>query len=112
MLCRQKSEIEPMLIHTVYFWMADTATPADRDRIVADCRELLTPIPTVRSLHAGIPANTPPRDVVDGSFGVGLTVIFDDVAGSAVYDTHPKHLEFIERNKHAWARVVVYDTLV
>ena len=89
--------------------MADTATNADRNALLRDCRELLPQIETVRSLSAGVPAGTPPRDVVDSTFGVGLTVTFDDLAGAAVYDTHPRHLEFIERNKHAWARVVVYD---
>lgn len=98
-----------MIVHTVYFWMATTATSEDRDRTVADCREILSQIETVRSVYAGAPADTPKRDVVDASFGVGLTVIFDDLAGAAVYDTHPKHLEFIERNKHAWAKVTVYD---
>ena len=90
--------------------MTPEATVADRDQIVADCRTLLMQVPTVRTLYAGIAANTP-RDVVDNSYAVGLTVLFDDKAGYDVYETDPFHLQFIERNKATWTRVVVYDTL-
>lgn len=99
-----------MLIHTVFFWMSPDATPADRDNLLRDCREILPQVETVRSCRAGVPANTP-RDVVDNSYGVGLTITFDDAAGAATYDTHPKHQEFIERNKYSWSKVVVYDAV-
>jgi hypothetical protein len=98
-----------MLIHTVYFWLKPGTSTAERDRLVADCRELLGAIPSVRKLYAGPPAATEQRGVVDGSFGVGLTVLFDDLAGHDVYQPHPLHEKFIERNKAIWDRVVVYD---
>lgn len=97
-----------MFIHTVYFYMQPD-TPAEAlEQLAADCREYLASIPTVRQLWAGPPAGTP-RDVVDNSYGVGLTVIMDDAAGHEVYAVHPRHLEFIARNKAHWARVQVYD---
>ncbi|MBC8137460.1 MAG: Dabb family protein, partial [Fibrella sp.] len=58
----------------------------------------------------GVPAQTP-RDVVDNSFGVGLTVVFEDKAGYDVYETDPLHLEFIAHNKGSWSRVQVYDAV-
>lgn len=97
-----------MFIHTVYFWLNEGTTDAARDQLVADCREYLAKVPTVRQLWAGPPAGTP-RDVVDNSYGVGLTVIMDDAAGHDVYAVHPLHLEFIARNKASWSRVQVYD---
>ena len=50
-----------------------------------------------------------PRDVVDNSYGVGLTVVLDDVKGHDVYQEHPLHKEFIARNKPNWKRVQIYD---
>ena len=69
-----------MFIHTVYFWLKPHCGPVDRDLLLRDCRDSLAKIPTVRSLHAGAPAQTP-HEVVDNSYGVGLTVIFDDQKG-------------------------------
>jgi hypothetical protein len=50
-----------------------------------------------------------PRDVVDNSYGVGLTVVLDNTADHDVYQDHPRHKQFIERNKQHWERVQVYD---
>ena len=97
-----------MFIHTVYFWLKPEATSADREQLVGDCRSYLGKIRTVRHLWTGRPAMTP-RDVVDNSYAVGLTVVLDDSAGHDVYQTDPLHLEFIQRNKQRWARVQVYD---
>ena len=97
-----------MFIHTVYFWLKNGTSPVARQQLAEDCRELLGKIPTVRHLWAGMPAMTA-RDVVDNSYGVGLTVVLDDAAGHDVYQEHPLHKEFIERNKAHWERVQVYD---
>jgi len=97
-----------MFIHTVYFWLKTGTSEEAKRQLAADCREYLAKIPTVRHLWAGASAMTP-RKVVDNSYGVGLTVVFDDVAGHDVYQEHPLHKEFIERNKSHWLRVQVYD---
>jgi len=97
-----------MFIHTVYFWLKDGTSTAARAQLVKDCREYLGKIPTVRHLWTGAPAMTP-REVVDNSYGVGLTVVLDDAAGHDVYQEHTLHQEFIARNKAHWARVQVYD---
>ena len=97
-----------MFIHTVYFWLKE-GTPAEkRDQLILDCYTYLKAIPTVKDLYAGKPAMTP-RDVVDNSYGVGLTVVLDSHQGHDVYQGHPLHLEFIARNKEIWKRVQVYD---
>ena len=97
-----------MFIHTVYFWMQEGAPAAAREQLVNDCRTYLAKIPTVRHLWAGVPAMTP-RDVVDNSYAVGLTVVLDDDAGHDVYQIHELHKEFIARNKPNWKRVQIYD---
>ncbi|MBN8216307.1 MAG: Dabb family protein [Spirochaetes bacterium] len=97
-----------MFVHTVFFWAKPDASEGARRQLETDCRELLTGIPTVKKLIAGAPAMVD-RPVVDNSYTVGLTVHFEDRAGHDVYQTHPIHLKFLERNKATWERVVVYD---
>lgn len=97
-----------MFIHTVYFWLHEGTPDAAREQLIQDCRTLLAQVPTVRQLYAGPAAGTP-RDVVDNSYGCGLTVLFDDREGHDVYQDHPLHQDFIERNKAHWQRVQVYD---
>lgn len=97
-----------MFIHTVYFWLHEGTSEAAVEQLIGDCRTLLTQVPTVKQIWAGPPAHTP-RDVVDNSYGCGLTVVFDDREGHDVYQDHPLHYDFIERNKAIWKRVQVYD---
>src|SRR3954462_14561876 len=85
-----------MFIHTVFFWMKPGTSDAARQQLVADAREYLGKIPTVRHLWAGRPAMTP-RDVVDNSYDVGLCVVLDDSAGLDLYQEHPLHKEFLAR---------------
>jgi len=97
-----------MFIHTVYFWLQPTAGEDAHAQLLQDCRDYLSQVPTVRQLWCGAPAGTP-RDVVDNSYHVGLTVVFDDAAGHDVYQDHALHQDFIGRNREHWARVQVYD---
>jgi hypothetical protein len=97
-----------MFIHTVYFWLKPGTPEEARAQLVRDCREYLGKVPSVRHLWAGLPAMTP-REVVDNSYAVGLTVILDDTSGHDVYQEHPLHKDFIARNKEHWQRVQIYD---
>lgn len=97
-----------MFVHTVFFWLKDTAPGETAGQMIADCGELLTRIETVRHAWMGRPAGTP-REVADNSFDVGLTVVLDDAAGHDIYQEHALHKEFIRRHGAHWARVQVYD---
>jgi hypothetical protein len=97
-----------MFIHTVYFWLKPGTSEDARAQLVRDCRDYLGKVPSVRQLWAGLPAGTP-REVVDNSYGVGLTVVLDDVKGHDVYQEHPLHKDFIARNMEIWLRVLFYD---
>lgn len=99
-----------MFVHTVFFYLKPGAAPSARDQLIRDCRAYLGKIQTVKELIVGVPAMTP-REVVDNSYGVGLTVILEDVAGHDIYQTHPLHLDFITRNKETWESVKIYDYL-
>ncbi len=83
---------------------------ADRDKLVEGVKTL-SKIETIRKLHVGVLASTEKREVVDTSWHVSELMFFDDLAGQAVYQTHPIHLAFIEKYSHLWAKVVVYDAM-
>ena len=97
-----------MFIHSVYFWLKEGTPASEQAALIASCNDLLTKIPSVKQLWAGKPAMTP-REVVDNSYSVGLTVILDDDAGHEVYQKHEKHLEFIAKHKAHWQKVLIYD---
>jgi len=97
-----------MLVHSVFFWLRKSAPKSARAALIKDCLKYLK-TPSVRHLWAGPPADTPERPVIDATYDVGLTVVFDDVKGHDAYQDHPDHLKFIERNKKHWQRVAVYD---
>jgi hypothetical protein len=97
-----------VFVHTVYFWLKAGTSEAAREQLVRDCRDYLGKIPSVRQLMVGVPAMTP-REVVDNSYGVGLTVVLEDSKGHDVYQAHSLHKDFIARNKEWWERVQIYD---
>ena len=98
------------LIHHVFFWLKNPASTADRDELIAGVKTL-GKIETVRELRVGIVADTEKRDVVDKSWAVSEHMQFSDLAGQAVYQSHPIHLEFIKNCSHLWEKVVVYDAM-
>jgi stress responsive alpha/beta barrel protein len=98
-----------MLIHTVFFWLKETAPAGERERLARSCLELLGKVPSVRQIWAGPPANTPKREIIDASYDVGLTVVLDDLPGHDIYQEHPLHKDFIARHKEQWKRVQIYD---
>jgi len=97
-----------MLVHTVFFWLKKSAPRDAARKLAADALKYLN-TPTVAHLWAAPPAKTPPRDVVDSTYDVGLSVVFKTVADHDAYQEHPDHMTFIARNKKHWQRVVVYD---
>ncbi len=97
-----------MLRHQAYFWLKQSGSQEDRELLIAGLRTL-GQIEQVRELHIGVPAATEQRDVVDNSFDVLETMVFDGLDDQATYQTHPIHQKFIADCGHLWLRVVVYD---
>ena len=60
--------------------------------------------------HVGLPASTEDREVVDNSFSVTELLIFASEEDEAIYQSHPKHQDFIDKCGHLWERVLVYDS--
>jgi Stress responsive A/B Barrel Domain len=98
-----------MFVHTVYFWLHDQVSRAQRDAFVAGVRALTT-ISSVRHGYVGIPAPTD-RPIIDRSYSYALVVVFDDLAGHDRYQADPIHDRFRDTCGELWKKVVIYDSV-
>jgi hypothetical protein len=97
-----------MFSHVVIFW-TDPANPKAADELIAGARKYLAPLPGIVHFHIGKMAPSH-RPVVDTSYQVALNVVFDSKQAQDDYQTHPLHLEFVEKVfKLVCKKVVVYD---
>ncbi|MEL6110106.1 MAG: Dabb family protein [Planctomycetota bacterium] len=98
------------LAHHVFFTLNDNSEEAVAS-LLADCKTYLDDHDGVVGFSVGR------RDVelsreVNVEYDVSLHVIFQDRATHDVYQTAPRHLQFIERQKDNWAKVQVCDSLL
>ncbi|QDU57821.1 Dabb family protein [Aeoliella mucimassa] len=98
------------VVHSVYFSLADNSQ-ANVDALIADCNHYLTGHDGVLFFAAGTQGEGFDRPVNDHDFDVALLVVFDNRAAHDAYQTAPRHLEFIEKNKPTWAKVRVFDSV-
>lgn len=97
-----------MFSHIVIFWTrADIPNAAEE--LAAGAEEYLRPIPGILFFHVGRMEGSE-RPVVDQSYQVALNVVFADRAGHDAYQSHPRHLEFVEKVfRRLCDRVLIYD---
>ncbi len=103
--------VAPMLAHMVFFTLNDS-TPENRAKLVGACDEYLDDHDGTVYYSAGAIAEDFDRPVNVRDFDVALHVVFKDKAAHDVYQTHPRHLKFIEENKDTWKQVRVFDSYV
>jgi hypothetical protein len=96
-----------MFSHIVIFW-TDPGQSNAADELLAGAKRYLMTIPGVVNFHAGKMARSH-RDLVDQSYQVALNIQFETKQAQDRYQEHPLHLEFIEKCKALWIKVVVYD---
>jgi Stress responsive A/B Barrel Domain len=103
------AETKSMLAHAVYFTLKDRS-PEGVERQLDACRKYLTDHDGV--VFFGVGTRTPDlsREVNDRDFDVGLHVVFRDRASHDAYQTHARHLQFIDENKVHWSGVRVFDS--
>jgi hypothetical protein len=109
---------QPNFVHTVIFFLKKDAPKEESKVLIADALELLTKVPTVKGIRAGVPAENgtsakekDPQIVAPKDFQVGLVVLFEDADGLASYHKHPLHDKFVERHGKHIEKVIVYDFL-
>ena len=98
-----------MFVHSVYFWLRDDLSPADRAKFVDGIRSLTT-IPDVQLGVIGTPAGTN-REIIDTTYSYALVVTFADAAGQDAYQVHPVHDAFRENCGGSWKKIVIYDAI-
>lgn len=99
-----------MLVHNVYFTLKDNS-PEAVAMLVAACKKYLADHPGVVFFSAGELAKDLQRSVNDLDFDVALSVAFVDKAAHDVYQTAPKHLQFIQECRSNWEEVRVFDSI-
>jgi hypothetical protein len=96
-----------MFSHIVVFW-TDPAQPNAVDELIAGANKLES-VPGVLHLHVGKMVGSA-RPIVDQSYQVALNLVFTDKRAEADYQTHPLHVEFVEKIvKRVCKKVVIYD---
>ena len=97
-----------MFSHLVIFW-TDPANPQAVQDLLAGTERYLRPIPGILHFHVGRMVGSH-RPVVDQTYQVALNVTFSNKQAQDEYQTHPLHVEFVEKVlKKVTKRVLVYD---
>ena len=97
-----------MIGHMVYFTLKDNSPTAVQTLIDAG-RHHLTDHPGITFFAIGTRVPDLQRDVNDKQFDVALQMVFESREAHDVYQTHERHLAFIEENKANWREVRVFD---
>ncbi|MFB0498348.1 hypothetical protein FHW88_002136 [Mucilaginibacter sp. SG538B] len=99
--------LQNTFVHHVHFWLNNKA---DKDKLIEGLNILL-PIPHIRDIHIGVPANTN-RDVIDRSYDLSLLILFDSPEAQEAYQVDPTHIIFAEEYaKPLCSKVVVVDSV-
>ena len=101
---------DPSFVHTVYFWLHNPDSQADRQAFETSLRKFLSRSEFAKTKFIGTPPVST-RDVVDGSFTYSLIVTFESAQAQAGYQKEQPHLDFIEEAAHLWKKVIVYDSM-
>lgn len=97
-----------MFSHVVIFW-TDPGKPGAADALVAGAKKYLNQQRGILHFHVGKMAKSH-RDVVDQSYQVALSIVFDSKSSQDSYQDDPAHHEFVEKVfKPNCKKVVVYD---
>lgn len=97
------------LVHNVFFQLNDP-TPENSRKLVEACHKYLDNHPGVTYFAAGGLVQELDRPVNQRDFDVALCVAFATKEDHDVYQTAPRHLEFIAENKPSWKAVRVFDS--
>ena len=96
------------IAHHVFFTLKDRSE-AKIESLIAACQKYLDNHDGVIGFDVGVRERELDREV-NMDFDVSLHVIFQDRATHDVYQTAPRHLEFIAEQKDNWATVQVFDS--
>ncbi|MCX2718970.1 Dabb family protein [Lentiprolixibacter aurantiacus] len=105
---KTEAEFDPAFVHSVYFWLQNPDSEADRAAFEKAIHTLLENSRYTKTNFLGIPPKSS-REVVDDSFTYNLFVTFESAEAQEAYQVEEAHLAFIEEAQSLWKKVVVYD---
>lgn len=100
---------EKKIAHMVYFTL-EQPTEQNIQALLADMKHYLDSHPGLEYFSCGTLNQELARPVNDRAFHVCLNTVFTNRAAHDAYQEHPRHKEFIERNKPGWKQVRVFDS--
>lgn len=103
------NEFDSSFAHTVYFWLKNPDSTADRKAFETSLRTFLDSSAYAKTQFIGRPPKAS-RDVVDGSFTYSLIVTFESAEAQQLYQDEPPHKKFVEESSGLWTKVIVYDS--
>ena len=104
-----------MMMHSTYFSLKPSSSPATRAKYIAACHEYLSSSPGIMSFWVGERAKDMKRPVNDKDFNVAMNQVFQNKAAFDHYNgSDPMHAKFVEVvNKLAPATTRrVYDSFL
>ena len=109
--CNQNQEvIKGDFIHSVYFWLKNPDSEADRAAFETSLKKFINSSEFVMSKHIGTPASTN-REVIDNTYTYSLILSFKDKADQDKYQDEPVHKTFIAESENLWKKVLIYDSI-
>lgn len=102
-------EFDSNFAHTVYFWLKNPDSKADRKAFETSLRTFLDNSAYAKTQFIGKPPSAS-RDVVDGSFTYSLIVTFESAEAQQEYQVEAPHKKFVEESSGLWTKVIVYDS--
>jgi hypothetical protein len=93
----------------VFFTLADS-NDANRAKLVEACKKYLDKHEGVEYFGVGVNAPEYDREVNDRDYDVALHLIFKSAKDQDTYQTHPRHVQFVEECKSLWKKVRVFDS--
>ena len=96
------------LRHVVCLKFVEGTTDAQIKELVAEVYAFPRTIPEMKAVEGGTNVS---KEGHDKGFTHCFTMTFDDVKGLEVYLPHPEHVRVVEKFKHLFADVFVFDYL-
>jgi hypothetical protein len=105
----EAAEKSAPLAHMVFFTLAES-NDASRAQLVEACKKYLDKHEGVVYFSVGVRAPEYDREVNDRDYDVALHLVFKTAQDQEAYQTHPRHVKFVEECKGLWKQVRVFDS--